>query len=335
MENRLSRVSRIIFGKLFIFWIPISLLFYAGTLGAAPINGLVRMAYLQNDLHHLACWTAIEKGYFTERGAQVKIVGVFRAGPEIMSAFSAGDLDMAYVGEAPATIAVANKTANVVAVAQVNTEGSAIVVARDNANIAGIADLSKKTVAVPGHGTVQDFLLRRVLIHHGIDFSSLKIIVLKPPEMIMALRGHQIQAFVAWEPYPSQAITLNVGKRLTTSREMWPTHPCCVLVASRDFIQQHPEKVKAVVQAHIAATDFIHRQPTEAVKIGMKYTGMDKETVTEATAAVTYTVDLNIQAEAEYVHFLKQLNYIRITDEKAFIKSFLDTSWVQKQETAQ
>ncbi|MDO5536223.1 MAG: ABC transporter substrate-binding protein, partial [Desulfovibrionaceae bacterium] len=69
--------------------------------------GTVRMAYLQNDLHHLPLWVAQDQGYFRAEGVSVEIAGVFRAGPEIMTAFAAGSLDMAYVGEAPATIAFA------------------------------------------------------------------------------------------------------------------------------------------------------------------------------------------------------------------------------------
>lgn len=304
------------------------------TLGASSDDSPIRMAYLQNDIHHLACWTAIEKGYYTGNKVNVEIAGVFRAGPEIMTAFAAGGLDMAYVGEAPATIAVANQTAKVVAVAQVNTEGSSLVVARDAVDIADLKNLSSKTVAIPGHGTVQDFLLRRALGHQGIDLGVLNIIVLKPPEMISALRTNQIQAFIAWEPYPSKALTMSVGRRLSTSHDLWPGHPCCVLVASADYIARHPQKVRAVVRAHMAATDFINRQPQEAVRIGMQYTGMDELTVKEAVGQVSYTTILNVQAAEEYVHFLKQLTYIRISDEKAFIKSFLDTNWVQGKETS-
>ena len=67
----------------------------------------VRMAYLQNDIHHLALWVALEKGFFQQEGVEVEIAGIFRAGPEVMSAFVAGALDMAYVGEAPTTFAAA------------------------------------------------------------------------------------------------------------------------------------------------------------------------------------------------------------------------------------
>ena len=88
----------------------------------------VRIAYLQSDIHHLPCWVALDKGFFEAEGVKVEVAGIFKAGPELMSAFAAGALDMGYVGVAPATTAVANKTAKVVVLAQVNTEGSALVV---------------------------------------------------------------------------------------------------------------------------------------------------------------------------------------------------------------
>jgi NitT/TauT family transport system substrate-binding protein len=293
-------------------------------------NNTVRLAYLQNDIHQLAYWIASEKGYFADQDVHINIAGVFRAGPEIMSAFAAGELDMAYVGEAPATIAAANQTAKVVAVAQVNAEGSALVVSKDSLDIISLKDLRGKTVAVPGYGTVQDFLLRRVLSQNKMDYNSLNIIILKPPEMIGALQTNQIQAFLAWEPYPSKAVTMGVGRRLATSHEMWEGHPCCILAASSDFISKHPETVKAFVQAHIRATEFIHHHIQEAIQIAMKYTGMDEATIREAINNVSYVTALDISGEAEYVQFLNRFHYVQIKDETAFIRSFLDTNYIKE-----
>ena len=84
-------------------------------------------------------------------------------------------------------MAVANKTARIVALAQVNKEGSAIVVAKDSM-ISRVPDLENKTVAVPGYSQVQDVLLRKALSAHKVDPQAVTIIVLKPPEMITALR---------------------------------------------------------------------------------------------------------------------------------------------------
>jgi hypothetical protein len=122
-------------------------------MGGAWAGQPVRIGYLQADIHQLSCWVAIEKGFYKEQGLDVEVAGIFKAGPEEMSAFAAGELDMGYVGEAPATTAVANGAAKVQVLAQVNTEGSAIMVGKDAA-IAKVTQLAGKSVAVPGpfHG---------------------------------------------------------------------------------------------------------------------------------------------------------------------------------------
>jgi len=282
------------------------------------------MAYLQSDIHHLALWVALEKDLYRANGVEVEVAGVFRAGPEIMSAFAAGALDMAYVGEAPSTTAVANGAARVVAIAQANTEGSALVVAKDGSKIATLADLRGKTVAVPGHSTVQDFLLRRALAEHGIAVGDVNIIVIKPPEMIAALRTGQVDAFIAWEPFPSKAGTAGVGRDLATSAELWPGHPCCVLVADEAFRSGSPDRMRAVLRAHVQATAWIHEHPEEAVRIAEKYTGMDEATVRAAMRNVQYTPELSVAGEREYVKFLADLGYIKVDDPDAFVGRFLD-----------
>jgi len=208
-----------------IYFVVIAILAVAFTSAEARRTKPVRVAYLQNDLHQLACWVALEKGFFEEEGLDVQVAGIFKAGPEEMSGFAAGSLDVGYVGEAPATTAVANKVAKAVVLAQVNKEGSAIVVRRDS-GIKNISDLVGRKIAIPGHSTVQDFLLRKVLTKHGMDERNVNIIVLKPPEMIGALRTDQIDAFIAWEPYPAQAVVMNVGRVLIASHDIWKDHPC-------------------------------------------------------------------------------------------------------------
>jgi NitT/TauT family transport system substrate-binding protein len=303
----------------------VNLLFFVAIAQAQP----VRIAYLQSDIHQLPCWVALEKGFFEKEGVKVEVVGIFKAGPELMSAFAAGALDMGYVGVAPATTAVANKTARVVVLAQVNTEGSAIVVKRDG-KVQSIPDLVGKSAVIPGHATVQDSLFRRALLKYKTQPDQVKIMVLKPPEMIGALRTDQTDAFIAWEPYPAKAVTMGVGRILISSRDIWKDHPCCVLAADSGFLESHLEKAKGVVRAHVKAIDFIRQHREEAIKVGVKYTGMDEASVRLAMENVNYTPVLSVDGEKEYVDFLTKLKYIKVDDIQIFVDRFMKPEFVKE-----
>jgi len=208
----------------------------------------VRLGYLRNDLHHLPAWVAIEKGFFREKGLDVEVAGIFNAGPEQMSAFASKSIDIGYLGMAPSVTGLANRSASVKAVKLSNTEGSAIVVRKDS-DINDIKALEGKTIAIPGHATVQDFLIRKALDNAGIDIKRVNMMVIKPPEMIPALTNKQIDAFIAWEPHPSKAVSMGVGRVLMPSSKIWKGHPCCVVAVQGDFYKSNPKVVKAFAEA--------------------------------------------------------------------------------------
>ena len=285
-------------------------------------ESILRLGYLQSDLHHLPAFVALEKGYFAQQGLQVQVGGVFKAGPEEMSAFGAGELDFGYVGQAPATAALLNGAADIQFIAQVNLEGSAII-ARKNAGTDTIDKLSSKTVAIPGHATMQDFLLRKALKNRGLNFSDIRPIVLKPPEMLQALEQKNIDAFIAWQPYPAQALKSEAVQVVLDSEAIWKDHPCCVLIASRPLCEKQPQTIKKIQAAHIKACAFIADHHDEAVAIGMKYTSMERTVVEQAMLHIRYTSALDRNKAREFVEFLKELHYSKaIEADKLFSQAF-------------
>ncbi|RLI74498.1 nitrate ABC transporter ATP-binding protein [Archaeoglobales archaeon] len=127
-------------------------------------NKKIRIGYLRADLHQLAFYVALKEGYYNEMGIDVD-AKVYANGVEVMNAFKIGELDVAYLGSAPATLKRINEDIRIMIVAGANNEGSAIVV-KDNIN--SIQDLAGKKIAIPGFGTVQDFLLRMVVERAGL-----------------------------------------------------------------------------------------------------------------------------------------------------------------------
>lgn len=132
--------------------------------------GSIRLGYITADLHHLALYVAIKEGYLNQVFERVEIKQ-FPNGVAIMEAFRLGELDAAYLGGAPATLKRINDEIDVKIVAGVNNEGSAIIVRGD---INSPKDLAGKTIAIPGFGTVQDFLMRKVLSEGGLSEAGSK-----------------------------------------------------------------------------------------------------------------------------------------------------------------
>jgi NitT/TauT family transport system substrate-binding protein len=287
------------------------------------------MGYLQADLHQLPAYVSVEKKFYVKQGLNVEVAGVFKAGPEEMTAFAANNLDFGFVGVAPATVSVANRTTDVKVIAQVNNEGSAIVIRKD-LPFRNLRDLVGRMVAIPGHSTVQDILLRKALMKEGIQFKELKIIVLKPPEMLGAMGTNQVDAFIAWEPFVSMAVTRGLGKVLLTSRDIWPSHPCCVLIAQKAFLIKDKETVKKILKAHVEAIKFIKEHPAEAIEIGIKYTGVSREAVQRGLRFIEFTWEPNVYGVMEYAKLLNDLKYVTIDDSRKFVDGFIDSTLIEE-----
>jgi NitT/TauT family transport system substrate-binding protein len=171
---------------------------------------------------------------------------------------------------------------------------------------------------------VQDFLLRRALESAGLEARSVTIIVIKPPEMLAALDTRQIDAFIAWEPHATKAVTKGIGRVLISSAQIWKGHPCCVVAFEGSVSAARPQVVQAFLRAHARATDFIGTNPDEAVRVGVQYTGMDEKTVRAALGNITYRSEIELPPIREYASYLVRLGYIKETDPDALLRDYVD-----------
>ena len=315
--------------KISVVLLSLSLVLLGAAAPAAAAGEKLRLGYLRSDLHHLAAWVGIEKGFFRDEGLDVETAGIFNAGAEEMSAFASKSIDVGYLGMAPSVTGVANRAASVKAEALANAEGSAIVVRADSP-LHQVKDLAGKTVAIPGFASVQDFLLRRALEAAGLEAGAVKIIVVKPPEMITALEASQIDAFIAWEPHASKAVTKGVGRVLLPSSQIWKGHPCCVVAFEGSVAHDRPAVVQSFLKAHARATAFILANTDEAVRIGVQYTGMDEKTVRMALGNITYRSELERAPVREYASYLGRLGYIKETDPDAILRDYIDPAGLVK-----
>ena len=219
----------------------------------------VTIGYLPSD-HDAALFVADAQGKFQENGINTKLVQ-FNNGGDLMTAMASGDVDVGYVGITPVLSSIANGVpVKVISAAQ--TEGSGIVVAKD-AGIDDVTDLAGKKIATPGEASIQHMLLTYYLKENGMDISDLKVSAMKVPSMNDALKTNKIDGMITFEPYVSIA-EKSGAKVLAGSQDILPDHPCCVVVASDKYIENHPNETKKILEIHENATEFINKNTDEA-----------------------------------------------------------------------
>ncbi len=140
----------------------------------------IKLGYLLGDLHQMAQVIALNstvmgtgKSLFETYGLKVEAaVGApFSTGGAEMDGFSAGTVDIGYLGAPPSIVKHLNGGTATTIIAQANVEGSGLVVAADS-GIDSLEGLVNKTVAVPGppaETSIQFLLLKIELEREGLD----------------------------------------------------------------------------------------------------------------------------------------------------------------------
>jgi len=286
------------------------------------------IGYLEADLHHLALFVALEKGWFEEEGLKIS-TRVYQNGMAEMDGFKAGEIDIGYLGIAPALIKKINADINITVVAAVNVNGSAIIVSKDS-RINDLEDLAGKNIAIPGYGTVQHFLL--LLALERADLSEENINITRgfgPSNMELMLSSGQIDGFIAWEPFCADAVTRDIGVYLIKSGELWRNHPCCVVAVRSDFLEKHRDVVFKILSIHMKATKWIQEHFEEAVEIAVKYTGFSEETIRLALENIAFIYNPDLEGIRTYLEKLIEKEIILVDegfDVDQFLTEFVDLS---------
>ena len=304
-----------------------------------PIVEKVRLAYLRGDLHHLAFFVALDKGWYEEAGLDVE-TPEFENGMQEMLGFGAGAVDIGYLGIAPSLVQFLNAQIDITVVAGVNQEGSAIIVGTDS-TIQSIPDLAGKKFAIPGIGTVQHFLALMALEQYDLSRADLfggnfieTSVINMEPALQKGGANEGIDAFIAWEPFDAKAVGNGIGRYLIKSREIWSHHPCCVIAARTQFLETHPEVVQKVVTIHVRATNWILDHPNEAAAIFRNYADIPQDVVELAMENIEFIKVPNINGIRQYLE--KLIEYGIITEENVpadldeFLTQFMNEAFLEE-----
>ena len=284
----------------------------------------IRLGYLPLTDH----LTVLASGRTTFQRSRVEPVK-FSSWPELAEALKAGQIEAAFA-LTPIALTLKQKGVPLKLVLLGHRNGSVLTAAPD---VASVADLRGKAIAIPSRFSTHNLLLHRLLAKEGLDADrDVQIVEMPPPEMVQALATKRIAAFIVAEPFGAQAELKGVGKVLALSKDVWPDHICCALVVREDVAARHPEAVQELVNALVSAGGFIESHPQEAAEASRPYLGQDPSVIRHALTSppgrVTYA-DLQPRTADLEATQADMLRY-GVSTARVDVASFLDDRFARQ-----
>jgi NitT/TauT family transport system substrate-binding protein len=216
---------------------------------------------------------AQDAGLFTKQGLDVSVQIATQA-PVLLPGVVGGSLQFGV--STGAQVAIANEAGLDVVIAAgvgviTRTRVSTAVVVRPDTMIEKPSDFIGKKVVSPGINGTFHILFLRYLRSNGIDPASVTLLEGGFAQMPDLLRGRQVDAVLAAEPFLTRMIDSGVGKRLdffVPDRDYIFTS---FYIAKRSWTDSHQDELSKVRAALREATLMMKSDPAAAAAVQAKY----------------------------------------------------------------
>jgi len=240
--------------------------------GSEPIT--VNLGYFPN-LTHAVALVGVERSTFQNAlGPNVKLATkIFNAGPALIEALFAGDIDIGYVGPSPAINGYVKSHGEALRIIAGAASGGALLIVRPGANIQTAKDLANKKIADPQLGGTQDISLRYYLQQNGLKPAdkggNVQIIPTDNSTILSLFKQGKIDGAWVPEPWATRLIVEGNGKVLVDERTLWPNGKfvTTLVVVRKAFLDAHPDLVNKFLQAHVDTIQYILSNPESAKSI--------------------------------------------------------------------
>jgi len=85
----------------------------------------------------------------------------------------------------------------------------------------------------------------------------------------------QMAGFMVAEPIGSKAIKMGCARKQFMSGEIWPAHPCCVVVMSQAFLASCPESSREFIRLLVESGQEISQNIPHAAQVGVQFLDPD------------------------------------------------------------
>ena len=222
---------------------------------------------------------AVEKKIFEKFGLAVELKG-FPAGPAMLPALAASEIDIAWMGEFPTVTGYTNGLPlEVLLVPHMHTSHIRLV-ANPAAGIKSVADLRGKKIGVTVGSTSHHHVIR-ALSSANLKAQDVTLVNLAPANMVPAYLAGQVDAVFTWEPGVGE-LESRGAVRLATTQSIGSITGI-LWVSRSDYVKAHPAEVQKFFAAWQAATDEYRQNPRESMKYEAKRLNQTVDELTRLT----------------------------------------------------
>ncbi len=222
----------------------------------------VRLGFFPNVTHAPAL-IGVKKDFFTKELGSTKLTTqTFNAGPEEVNALLGSSLDVAFIGSGPAINAFTKSKGAIQLISGAVSGGAQLVVKPD---IASVDQLKGKNLTTPQLANTQDVALKKFLAGKSLT-GQVKITTMDNPKTLDAFKKGDVDGGWLPEPWASRLVVDAGAKVLVDEKTLWPggRFPSTVIIVRSEFLQQHPDTVRALLKGELAAIDWAKANPAEA-----------------------------------------------------------------------
>lgn len=236
-----------------------------------PDSGPVtlRLGYFAN-VTHAEPLVGLNNGIFEqELGSNVTIdEKTFNAGPDVITALFAGEIDASYIGPNPAVNGYVQSDGNDVRIVAGAASGGAMLIV--SAEIQTVEDLRGKRIASPQLGNTQDVALRHYLKENNVaaeeNGGDVSVVPTANADALTAFKNGDLDGAWAPEPWATRLIQEGGGHILVDEKALWPDgkFATTVLIVRTEFLEEHPDVVQKLVSANVKTVKWIKTHQEEA-----------------------------------------------------------------------
>jgi NitT/TauT family transport system substrate-binding protein len=255
---------------------------------------------------------------------------------DIGDSLTEGSIDIAFI-LAPYAMELFHSGQKLKLVLFAHRDGS-VVIGNKKAGVTKLEDFKGKTVLIPYHQSIHHMIIDQLLTEKGMKTgigNDVNFEVVAPaqiPEMIEWDENGEIGGYIVAEPFGSLVVKAGNGVELKCSKDVWPNHPCCVVVVRDEIAGKYPDAVKELTESLVKSGKLIEEKPDVAAKVGAAFLKQEEDIIasvlTQPKGKVTYAKMLPVLDDLE-----KMQNYlttkISAMSGKINLEKFVDLSYAK------